>query len=42
MFLLEFLGICISDLKRLQIVDKFNLQVEDLVFWVITMEEFRL
>ena len=36
MFLFEFLCVCIGDLKRLQIIDKLNLRVEDLVFWVVT------
>jgi len=36
MFLFEFLGVSISDLKRLQIMDKLNLPVEDLVFRVVT------
>ena len=38
MFLFEFLRVCISDLKRLQIVDKLNLRVEDLVFRIVTTE----
>jgi hypothetical protein len=38
MFLFEFLGVCICDLKRLQIMDKLDLRIEDLVFWVVTTE----